>query len=53
MKQGKINKVEDLKGKTIGVENKTSVSSITDALAQVQEKIGKEHERKIIVIMLI
>ena len=42
MKQGKINKVEDLKGKTIGVENKTSVSSITDALAQVQEKIGKE-----------
>lgn len=46
MKQGKINKVEDLKGKTIGVENKTSVSSITDALAQVQEKIGKEPEKK-------
>ncbi len=46
MKNSDIEKVEDLKGKTIGVENKTSVSNITDALAQIQDQIGSEPKKK-------
>lgn len=46
MKSGDIEKVTDLKGKTFGVENKTSVSDITNALAQIQDKIDKEPEKK-------
>lgn len=46
LKQSKIAQIEDLKGKMAGVENKTSVSNITNALAQVQEKIGQEPEKK-------
>lgn len=46
MKNGNIEKVEDIKGKTVGIENKTSVSNITDVLAHIQEKIGKEPNTK-------
>lgn len=46
MKSGDIEKITDLKGKTFGIENKTSVSDITNALAQIQDKIDKEPEKK-------
>lgn len=46
MKSDDIEKVDDLKGKTLGVENKTSVSNIMDALAQIQDKINKEPDKK-------
>ncbi len=46
MKNGEIKNIEDLKGKTIGVENKKSVSEITDALAEIQDKIDKAPEKE-------
>ncbi|WP_279001379.1 LCP family protein [Thomasclavelia cocleata] len=46
MKNGDIEKLDDLKGKTFGVENKTSVSDITNALAKIQDKIDRAPEKK-------
>lgn len=46
MKNSDIEKIEDLKGKTFGVENKTSVSDITNALAEIQSKINKEPKKE-------
>lgn len=46
LKNSNIEKVTDLKNKSFGMENKTSVANITDALAQIQDKIGKEPEKK-------
>lgn len=46
LKDSNIDKIEDVKNKTIGIENKTSIANITDALAQVQDKIGQEPDKK-------
>lgn len=46
MKDRKIKNIEDLKGKTIGIENKKSISEITDVLAQIQDETNEEPEKK-------
>lgn len=46
MKDSNIKNVEDLKGKTFGIENEKSISEITDALAQIQDKIDETPEKK-------
>lgn len=46
MKDSNIKNVDDLKGKTFGIENNKSISEITNALAQIQDKIDETPEKK-------
>lgn len=46
MKDSDVETIEDLKHKKFGIENKTSISNITNALAKIQDEMGKEPEKK-------
>lgn len=46
LKDSNITKINDLKGKNVGIENKTSTNYITQALADIQEKIDEDPKQK-------
>lgn len=51
MKDSNIKNVDDLKGKTFGIENNKSISEITNALAQIQDKLTRHQKKRIMMIM--
>ena len=47
LKTSNIEQVSDLNDKVIGIENKKSISYITEALAEIQDQINKEPEKEV------
>lgn len=47
LKTSNIEQLSDLNDKVIGIENKKSISYITEALAEIQDQINKEPEKEV------